>query len=83
MKIVGIERTSYTKKGTNEKRDAIRFHLMGEKKNVEGNVVETAFISSRWDCYDQCQSLKLGDDVIVSYNRWGNIEGLYPNGSRK
>ncbi|MCM1104704.1 MAG: hypothetical protein NC409_11450 [Clostridium sp.] len=83
MEIVGIERTTYTKKGTNEKADAIKFHLMGERRNVEGKAVETAFISSKWDCYNECLGFKIGDNVHVSYNRWGNIEGLFPETIKK
>lgn len=83
MKIVGIEKKTYTKKETRETIPAIKFYLEGvegKRDNLEGVMTESVFISSKWDCYESCLKFKLGDDVRVSYNRWGDVDSLYPTG---
>lgn len=80
--IVGKENVDYTNK-QNRQVTGVKLHLMGKDKRVEGTCVETVFISSRSAFYDDVLSTPLGTVVTLTYNRWGNVEGVVPCADKK
>lgn len=85
MRVVGRNNVKYTSKKTNNLVEGINLHLVGTRPNVEGEAVETIFISIRSDMYNQCLSIPFGTEIRVSYNRWGSaeyIEAVPDNGKK-
>lgn len=61
----------------------IELHLMGKDKRVEGTLVETVFISKRSAFYEDVKNTSVGTVVTLTYNRWGNVEGVVPCPDKK
>lgn len=74
MRVVGRNDVKYTSKRTGKPVEGVTLHVIGTRPNVEGEAVETIFISARADMYEGCKTIPLGSEVRVSYNRWGNAE---------
>lgn len=78
MKVVGKSNVQYISKRTNSEVKGISLHCVGKKSNVEGEAVETVFISAKSEMFEQCVKLPLGTEVQFYYNRWGNVESVTP-----
>lgn len=78
MRVVGKSNVQYISKRTNNEVRGISLHCVGAKKNVEGEAVETVFVSAKSSDYDECVKLPLGTEVQFLYNRWGNVESVTP-----
>lgn len=74
MRVVGRNNVKYTSKKTNNLVEGVNLHLVGNRPNVEGEAVETIFISARSDMYNMCLTIPFGTEIRVSYNRWGSAE---------
>ena len=80
--IVGKRNVDYINK-QNRQVTGVELHLMGKDKNVEGTCVELVFISSRSNFYEDVLATPLGTVVTLTYNRWGNVEGVIPCPDKK
>lgn len=74
MRVVGRNDVKYTSKKTGNLVEGINLHVIGERPNVEGEAVETIFVSARADMYEGCKKMPLGSEIRVSYNRWGRAD---------
>ena len=78
MKVVGKSNVQYISKKTQQEVKGISLHCIGKKKDVEGEAVETVYISAKSEMFEQCVKLPLGTEVQIYYNRWGNVESVTP-----
>lgn len=78
MKIVGKQNVDYISKKTQEPVKGVSLHCVGSRNNVEGEAVETIFVSLKCAMYDTVMKLPLGSEVSVSYNRWGSVDTVTP-----
>lgn len=75
-KVLGKQRIDYVSKKTNNPVNGISLHVCGEDSRVEGMSVETIYISDKSPMYNDVASIALGSEIVVSYNRWGNVESV-------
>lgn len=80
MKVVGIEKNVIIdfddrKKNEHVHHEGVRLHL-GEEitKDGEGIRVSSIFVSNKRDFFTICESMKVGDKVRCSYNRFGSLD---------
>ena len=78
MKVVGKSNVQYISKKTQQEVKGISLHCIGKKNDVEGEAVETVYISAKSEMFEQCVKLPLGTEVLIYYNRWGNVESVVP-----
>ena len=78
MKIVGKQEVNYISKKTNQPVSGITLHCTSTRKDVEGMSVETIFVSTRSNMYDDIVKIPVGSEVEVGYNRWGSAEYVVP-----
>ncbi len=84
MKVLGIEKNVVVdfnrKDGKHVHSEGIRLHLGELRKEVEGIAVgKPLFVNNEKPCFALAESLKVGDEVAVSYNRFGTFDSLYKN----
>ena len=72
--VLGIQKVNYVSRKTNQPVTGTTLHVSYPKKDVEGQSVETIFISDRSEI--SLESVKVGSTVGVYYNRWGSVDGL-------
>lgn len=77
MKIVGKQNVDYISKKTQEPVKGVSLHCTGTRNNVEGEAVETIFVSAKSGLYDEVIKMPVGTEVSVSYNRWGSVDSLH------
>lgn len=78
MRVVGRNNVKYTSKKTNNLVEGISLHLVGTRPNVEGEAVETVFISAKSTTFETCATIPIGTEVNVFYNRYGNVDCIEP-----
>lgn len=74
MKVVGIENVDYVSRKTGNHVTGIRLHTSFEKRNCTGVAVESYY------CKPAAFSQGLpsvGDEIKLSFNRWGNIDEVH------
>lgn len=76
MKVVGKQNVDYISKKTQEPVKGVSLHCVGTRNTVEGECVETIYVSAKSAMYDEVMKLPLGSSVTVSYNRWGSVESV-------
>lgn len=76
MKIVGKENVDYVSKKTNQPVVGVTLHCVGMSDRVNGEAVDTIYVSSKSPMYQQCLDFPLGTDIYVSYNRYGSVETI-------
>lgn len=76
MKVIGKESVSYFSKKRNEQVDGVKLHCTTANDRVDGQSVETIWVSRKSDIYKEISGLKLNSDISCSYNRWGSIESI-------
>lgn len=74
LQVVGIQKVDYVSKKTNQPVTGLTFHVLGSRKDVEGEACETIFVSSRSDV--PVEDVKVGSVVEVSYNRFGSVQDI-------
>lgn len=77
MKIVGrriVDYESKKKPGTRVK--GISLQCTSPRANVEGLAVEEIFVSEKMEIHAELAKVPLQTEIMVSYNRWGNIDSL-------
>lgn len=72
-KIIGIEKVNYTQKNTGRLIDGYRIHTSYEKSNVNGVATDSFFVSA--DTFYNYFDLRLGTEIEVYYNKYGNACG--------
>lgn len=82
MIVLGIEKNVVidfkNRQGQQVHLEGLRLHLGETRKGVEGTAVDKPlFVNKDKDCYAVADSLKVGDTVNVSYNRFGSFDSLY------
>lgn len=81
-KVLGIEKNVVIdfvdrKRNENVHLEGMYLHLGETKKNVEGMAVsKPLFVNSSKSCYGLAQTLKVGDEIELFYNRYGSFEAL-------
>lgn len=76
MKIVGKQRVDYISKKTQQPVKGLSLHCVGTSNRVEGECVETIFVSEKSAMYDEVYELPIGSAITVTYNRWGSVESV-------
>ena len=78
-KVLGIEKNVVIdffdkKKNVQVHREGLRLHLGEERKSVEGFAVDKPiFVSNERSCYALAESLNIGDEVEIGYDKWRNF----------
>lgn len=75
-RLVGREEVHYKSKKTGNMVDGISLHVVGTSAKVEGEAVETVFISEKSGLYEPAKKAAFGSELKLSYNRWGNVEDM-------
>lgn len=79
MKLIGIQRVDYTNKNG--------YHVLGYKLHTSspairndciGELTEAVFVSD--SVFATCDHLAVGDDISISYNRFGKVTAVYAIG---
>lgn len=79
MKLIGIQRVDYTNKNG--------YHVLGYKLHTStpairndciGEMTEAVFVSD--PVFATCDHLAVGDDISISYNRFGKVTAVYAIG---
>lgn len=79
MKLIGIQRVDYTNKNG--------YHVLGYKLHTStpairndciGELTETVFVSD--SVFAACDHLAVGDDISISYNKFGKVIAVYAIG---
>ena len=72
MKVIGIREQERTSKSTGRSYMAVYLHCSFKDKNIEGLGVERLFCMK-----ENCDpDIKIGDEIKVMYNRFGNVESV-------
>lgn len=74
--VIGKAKVDYVSKRTNQQVSGVTLHVTREDNNVSGLAVETIFISAKANVFKDADSVKLGDNVNVSYNRYGSVDSI-------
>ena len=74
MKIVGKQNVDYVSRKTQEPVKGVSLHCTGTRNNVEGEAVETIFVSAKSGLYNEVAKMPVGTNIRVSYNRWGSAD---------
>lgn len=75
-KILGKQSVDYVSKKTNSPVVGVTLHVVGEDSRVEGMACETIYVSEKSPMYQQVLSYPLGSEIMVQYNRWGNVDTI-------
>lgn len=73
-KVLGIQKVDYTSRKTNKQVTGVTLHISYPSSNVDGQAVETVFISERSNV--SLDGVGLDSTVELSYNRWGSVDNL-------
>lgn len=76
MKIVGKQNVDYVSRKTNQPVVGVTLHCVCKNDRVNGEAVETLFVSAKSPMYEQCIAFPLGTEITVSYNRYGSVETI-------
>lgn len=76
MRIVGKQDVDYVSKKTNQPVTGVTLHCVGKSERVNGECVETIFVSGKSPMFQQCVNFPLGTEIAVSYNRYGSVETI-------
>lgn len=75
MKVIGWQKIEFTPKGETEPVRGFNIFVTEERRNVEGEAADRLFISEQRA--RECGfNPKLGDEIEVSYNRWGKVQSI-------
>lgn len=77
MKIVGKQKVDYVSKKTGEQVTGVTLHCVGTNARVEGECVETIFISGKSGLFPEVSKMPVGKEISVSYNRYGSVESVH------
>lgn len=72
MKIVGKQNVDYISRKTQEPVKGVSLHCVGARNDVEGEAVETIFISAKSGLFDEVAKMPIGTKIRVFYNRYGS-----------
>jgi len=72
MKVIGIKEQERTSKSTGNKYTAVYLHCTYPDKNMQGQGVERLFCKKE----NVAPNIRIGDEIKVSYNRFGNVESV-------
>lgn len=78
MKLVGKQAVDYLSRKTNKQVTGITLHLVGTSPNVEGESVETVYISAKSPLYNEVAGVPIGTQIQLFYNRYGSVESIIP-----
>lgn len=73
LTVLGTELIDYTSKKTGKPVKGISLHCALKQQGVDGQAVESVFISDALDCYPVMCSVTPGTTVDVEYNRRGYV----------
>lgn len=79
MTVFGLEKVDYVSKKSNQRVEGLNLHCVSdyiETDKMTGQQVERIFISVRSQAWASIQKVKIGDDVRVLYNRYGNVDDV-------
>lgn len=71
-KVLGIQNVDYTSKKTGNPVSGIRLHLSYDRRDTDGVCVDSFFC--RHSCFPGGEVPRVGDDVNLLFNRYGNVE---------
>lgn len=73
-KVLGIQKVDYTNK-VGKHVVGTSLHTVHDGRNVEGQMVESIYISSNADIAD-ISKVKVGCAIDIEYNRFGSVENF-------
>lgn len=77
MKVLGKENVDYLSRKSNQQVTGVTLHCASDGGGrVEGQRVDTVFVSARSACYGSVKDIKVGSEINVYYNRFGSVEGV-------
>lgn len=78
MKIIGKQGVDYVSRKTNKQVTGMTLHCVGTSPNVEGEAVDTVYISSASPLYQSIVQMPIGTEIQLFYNRYGSVESIVP-----
>lgn len=76
VKVVGIQNVDYVNK-KNQQVKGVTLHCVIDDDRVNGQAVESYFISARNnDVYEAAKGISLGSNIVVYYNRFGYVDSV-------
>lgn len=80
MLVVGIEKINYVRKKDNTQVEGLKLYCTWadeRNKNLVGEMCETVYIpSSRFDSISALSDLEVGNEIRISYNRFGGVDDI-------
>lgn len=80
MLVVGIEKISYLRKKDNTQVEGLKLYCTWSderNKNLEGEMCETVYIpASRFDSISCLYEIEVGNEIRISYNRFGGVDDI-------
>lgn len=80
MKLVGKETVNYTSRKTNKPVTGLKLHCSFTKPDTIGYAVQSYFIGSSSNVYEQAMNLSLETDITVGFNEFGSVGFIIDNG---
>lgn len=75
MIVIGWQKNEFTPKGETEPVRGFNIFVTEERSNVEGEAADRLYISEKRA--RKCGfNPRLGDEIVVSYNRWGKVQSI-------
>lgn len=73
MNVIGVQQHDYISKKDNRPVRGVSLHCSFDDAMVDGQAVDSLFISDRLECFLEVRHVKPGDVVDVEYGRRGYI----------
>lgn len=75
MKLIGIQRVDYTNKnGFNVTGYKLHMSTPATRNDSIGEITDTVFVSD--SVFATCDHLSVGDEISVSYNKYGKVSAV-------
>lgn len=74
IRIIGKEKVDYISKKTQAPVKGVSLHCVGTRGYVEGESVETIFVSAKSSLYDKIPQIPIGAKCNIAYNRYGSAD---------
>ena len=73
--VIGIKTVDYVNKKNNERVQGVELHMQKLLQDGEGYEVSKCYVPLT-KFPDICNNVALGSNVMVSFNRWGQVDDI-------
>ena len=76
VNLVGKKAVNYISRKTNQQVTGVNLQVTYEDANTQGLAVESVYISSKHQDFDDIVQLPINVEIDISYNRFGGVDGV-------